>query len=150
MEALLQPLADQPVVPERVDDTPLPHPVRLIRDSEQLLRSCLDRAGAGRVGIVHFEGDANRRRPNRLGARCSEIRGFGRDAEPSAGDPEKRHLGTVRRDDSLAFFDRAECPSVELDGRGNVSFGQERKELRYEADASAQGETLRAQGSVSQ
>jgi hypothetical protein len=145
--SLLQPPADEPVVPERVDDTTLPHSVRLIRHREHLRRAGRDGLGIRRVRVVHVERDTNRCRTDRLRARRSEFRGFGRDAKMLTGDLEDPDLATVRRDQTFTFLNGAECPNVEVHRTGNVSHSQEGIQLRHRFDAS--NADLESQGTKS-
>lgn len=73
---------DEPVMSVRVDDPALPHPVRLVRDGEQLGRARRDRARRDCVGIVDDEADAHGRSAERLGAEVRRGRILVDDGEP--------------------------------------------------------------------
>lgn len=121
---------------ERVDDTTLPHAVRLIRDREHLRRAGRDSSGVRRVRFVHRERDTDSRGTNRLRTRRSDLWGFGGDAKMLTGDPEDRNLSTIGCDQTITFFACVECPNVEVHRRSNVLNGQEWIQLRHRSDAS--------------
>src|SRR5436309_15920493 len=78
--------ADQPVVPERILDAPLPDAVRLVGDGNDLGPARGDRLFGHGVGIFDEQFDANRRAAERLGAEVLVVRRLVRHVEPRTRD----------------------------------------------------------------
>lgn len=72
---------------ERVDETTLTHPVRLICQWEHLRRARGDSLRTDGIWILELEGDTDCRRPRCFGARRTEIGRFACDTEVLTGDP---------------------------------------------------------------